>query len=192
MKKLCLVTILAVSALITAAKADTNIASGNNNTEPTTCLPFMQHSEKKLHAKDMLDLCELTAGKPMLIVNTASHCGFTPQFTALEAIHQTYQEKGLVVIGFPSNDFFQEEDEEKDTADICFVNYGVTFTMLAPVHVWGSNAHAIFKELADKTTAPKWNFYKYLVSADGKTIKHFNTKVTPDSDVFIDAVNTIL
>jgi len=192
MKKLCLVTILAVSALISGAKADTNIASANNTAEPTICLPFMQHNEKKLHANDILDLCELTAGKPMLIVNTASHCGFTPQFTGLEALHQTYKEKGLVVIGFPSNDFFQEEDEEKDTADICFVNYGVTFTMLSPAHVWGGNAHPIFKALADKTTAPKWNFYKYLVSADGKTIKHFNSKVTPDSDVFIDAVNTIL
>ena len=81
---------------------------------------------------------------------------------------------------------------EKDTADICFVNYGVTFNMLSPVHVWGSNAHPIFKKLADKTTAPKWNFYKYLVSADGKTVKHFNSKVTPDSEVFVNAVNAIL
>lgn len=167
-------------------------ASAKDTTEGTQCLPFMQHSEKKLHAKDMLDLCELTAGKPMLIVNTASHCGFTPQFTALEALHKEYKDKGLVVIGFPSDDFFQEEDNEKDTADICFVNYGVTFNMLSPVHVWGSNAHPIFKKLADKTTAPKWNFYKYLVSADGKTVKHFNSKVTPDSEVFVNAVNAIL
>ena len=110
-------------------------ASAKDTTESTQCLSFMQHSEKKLHAKDMLDLCELTAGKPMLIVNTASHCGFTPQFTALEALHKEYKDKGLVVIGFPSDDFFQEEDNEKDTADICFVNYGVTFNMLSPVHL---------------------------------------------------------
>ena len=162
------------------------------SSETAQCLPFMKHSEKKLHSSEELDLCKLTAGKPILIVNTASHCGFTPQFTALEALHKEYQEKGLVVIGFPSDDFFQEEDDEKGTADICFVNYGVTFTMLSPVHVWGSNAHPIFKKLADKTTAPKWNFYKYLVSADGKTIKHFNSRVTPDSDVFVNTVNTIL
>lgn len=192
MKKLCFVVTLLLSVLITNVKADSDTSNIKSNAEPSTCLPFMQHNEKKLHAKDTLDLCELTAGKPILIVNTASHCGFTPQFTGLEALHQTYKEKGLVVIGFPSNDFFQEEDEEKDTANICFVNYGVTFTMLSPVHVWGSNAHPIFKALADKTTAPKWNFYKYLVSADGKKIKHFNSKVTPNSDVFIDAVNTIL
>jgi glutathione peroxidase len=163
-----------------------------DSVEATQCLSFMEHSEKKLHAKEMLDLCQLTAGKPMLIVNTASHCGFTPQFTALEALHKEYKDKGLVVIGFPSDDFFQEEDDEKDTADICFVNYGVTFNMLSPVHVWGGNAHPIFKKLADKTTAPKWNFYKYLVSADGKTVKHFNSKVTPDSEVFVNAVNAIL
>ena len=128
----------------------------------------------------------------MLIVNTASHCGFTPQFTALEALHKEYQEQGLVVIGFPSDDFFQEEDDEKDTADICFVNYGVTFTMLSPVHVYGSEAHPIFKALAEKTTAPKWNFYKYLVSADGKTVKHFNSRVKPDSDMLVSAINKIL
>jgi glutathione peroxidase len=156
------------------------------------CLNFMNQSEKKLHASEEVDLCQLTAGKPMLIVNTASHCGFTPQFTALESVHKQYQDKGLVVLGFPSDDFFQEEDDEKDTANICFVNYGVTFVMLSPVHVWGDNAHPIFKALAKKTTAPKWNFYKYLVNADGSKIKHFNSRVTPDSDEFINAINEIL
>lgn len=156
------------------------------------CVDFMKHTEKKLHASKQVDLCQLTAGKAVLVVNTASHCGFTPQFTALEALHKTYRNKGLVVIGFPSDDFFQEEDDEKDTANICFVNYGVTFTMLSPVHVWGGNAHPIFAELAERTTAPKWNFYKYLISADGKKVKHFNSKVTPDSEEFINAVNDIL
>ncbi len=183
MKTLMLIAFIALISFNSYAKDQANTPQ---------CLSFMQHSEKKLHAKEMLDLCALTAGKPMLIVNTASHCGFTPQFTALEALHKEYKDQGLVVIGFPSDDFFQEEDDEKDTADICFVNYGVTFNMLSPVHVWGSNAHPIFQELADKTTAPKWNFYKYLVSADGKTIKHFNSRVTPDSEVFVNAVNTIL
>ena len=192
MKNLCLITTFALTAFITEVKAEASIANTSGSAEPTTCLSFMQHSEKKLHATDVLDLCELTAGKPILIVNTASHCGFTPQFTALETLHKAYKDQGLVVIGFPSDDFFQEEDNEKDTADICFVNYGVTFNMLSPVHVFGSDAHPIFKALADKTTAPKWNFYKYLVSADGKTIKHFNSRVTPNSDVFVNAVNAIL
>ena len=156
------------------------------------CLDFLKHTEQKLHSSQQVDLCELTAGKTVLIVNTASNCGYTPQFKALEALHKQYKDQGLVVIGFPSDDFFQEEDDEKDTAKVCFVNYGVTFTMLSPVHVWGGNAHAIFKTLAEKTTAPKWNFYKYLISADGKTIKHFNSKVTPDSETFISDVKSLL
>ncbi len=192
MKNLMFIAAVALTIFVANTHADVEVTKTLNNTETTPCLSFMQYSEKKLHSKEMLNLCELTAGKPMLIVNTASHCGFTPQFTALEALHKEYKAKGLVVIGFPSDDFFQEEDDEKDTANICFVNYGVTFTMLSPVHVFGSDTHPIFKKLADETTAPKWNFYKYLVSADGKTIKHFNSRVTPNSAVFVDAVNAIL
>lgn len=192
MKNLLLISIIALTTFTVKAQAEVDITKNINIDPASQCLAFMQHSEKKLHAKELLDLCQLTAGKAMLIVNTASHCGFTPQFTALEALHKEYQEQGLVVIGFPSDDFFQEEDDEKDTADICFVNYGVTFTMLSPVHVYGSDAHPIFKELAQKTTAPKWNFYKYLVSADGKTVKHFNSRVKPDSDIFVSAINEIL
>ncbi|SEK54851.1 glutathione peroxidase [Colwellia chukchiensis] len=186
MKHLSVLVLLVLVFSVIPAQA----SSPKQATNP--CLAFMQHSEKKLHASEMLDLCQLTAGKPILIVNTASHCGFTPQFTALEAIHKEYQAQGLVVIGFPSDDFFQEEDDEKDTANICFVNYGVTFTMLAPVHVWGSNAHPIFKYLAERSTAPKWNFYKYLISANGKSVQHFNSRVSPDSAAFIDAINDIL
>ncbi|ASP46423.1 glutathione peroxidase [Cognaticolwellia beringensis] len=192
MKNLLLITLIALTPFTFKAQAGSVITESNNVEASSQCLAFMQHSEKKLHAKEKLDLCKFTAGKAILIVNTASHCGFAPQFTALETIHKAYKDKGLVVIGFPSNDFFQEEDNEKDTADICFVNYGVTFTMLSPVHVFGSEAHPIFKQLADETTAPKWNFYKYLVSADGKTVKHFNSRVKPDSKEFINAVNEIL
>ncbi|MFT6507943.1 MAG: glutathione peroxidase [Colwellia sp.] len=192
MKYFTIITLMALTSFMVKAEKNVDIAQSEQLKPTSSCLAFMQHNEKKLHAKEQLDLCQLTAGKAILIVNTASHCGFTPQFKALESLHKAYENKGLVVIGFPSNDFFQEEDNEKDTADICFVNYGVTFTMLSPVHVFGSEAHPIFKTLADKTTAPKWNFYKYLVSADGKTVKHFNSRVKPDSAEFIQAINEIL
>lgn len=192
MKNLLLSCTLLFCALGAKVSAESMLPTQENLEVTTQCLPFMKHTEKKLHSKERVDLCQLTAGKAILIVNTASHCGFTPQFTALEALHKKYQDQGLVVLGFPSDDFFQEEDNEKATADICFVNYGVTFTMLSPVHVYGGNAHPIFKQLADKTAAPKWNFYKYLVSADGKLIKHFNSRVTPDSEVFVNTINAIL
>ena len=192
MKNLTLITLMALTSFMVKAERNVDIADKAQLKSTNSCLAFMQHSEKKLHTKEKQDLCRLTAGKAILIVNTASHCGFTPQFKALESLHKEYENQGLVVIGFPSNDFFQEEDNEKDTADICFVNYGVTFTMLSPVHVFGSEAHPIFKTLADKTTAPKWNFYKYLVSADGKTVKHFNSRVKPESAEFTQAINEIL
>ena len=156
------------------------------------CASFLNHSIKKLHSKKTIDLCALTAGKPVLIVNTASNCGYTPQFKQLEALHKKYKDKGLVVIGFPSNDFFQEEDDEKNTAKVCFINYGVTFTMLTKNAVRGSDAQPVFKYLANKTTAPKWNFNKYIISADGESIEHFNSSVAPNSPEFITAIVDLL
>ncbi len=164
----------------------------SNNSHTVSCLPFLNQKIRKLHSKKNIDLCALTAGKPVLLVNTASNCGFTPQFKSLESLHKKYKEQGLVVLGFPSDDFFQEEDNEKDTADICYINYGVTFTMLTPNAVRGSDVQPVFKYLGDEVGAPKWNFFKYLVSADGKQIQRFNSKVKPDSKEMIEAINHIL
>ena len=157
-----------------------------------SCPAFFQQTMRKLHSSERVDLCALTAGKTVLAVNTASNCGFTPQFKSLEALHKKYQNQGLVVIGFPSSTFFQEEDDEKDTAEVCFVNYGVTFTMLETSAVRGDDANPVFAHLAEQTTAPKWNFYKYLISADGQKVQHFNSKVKPSDDAFIAAVESAL
>jgi len=128
----------------------------------------------------------------MLIVNTASHCGFTPQFKGLEAVHAKYKDRGLVVVGFSSDDFNQEAKDEAEAADTCFLNYGVTFTMIAPQHVKGPDANPVFKELARQSKAPAWNFNKYLVQADGKVSQYFDSKVAPDSQQFSDAIEKIL
>lgn len=159
-----------------------------NVKQQASCPAFLNHSFRKLHAKEMVDLCELTAGKPLLLVNTASNCGFTPQFKGLEALHKKYKDQGLVVIGFPSDDFFQEEDDEKATAEVCFVNYGVTFTMLQTSAVRGADVNPVFEHLGKATTKPKWNFYKYLVSKDRQLIQHFNSRVKPDDVEFISAI----
>lgn len=156
-----------------------------------TCPAFLNQEYRKLHSSESVNLCKAFAGKPMLIVNTASHCGFTPQFKGLEAVHEKYRNRGLVVLGFASDDFNQEAKDEAKAADICFVNYGVTFTMLAPQHVKGTEANAVFKELARQTQAPSWNFNKYLVSADGK-VQHFGSRVAPDSQEFDDAIQKLL
>lgn len=158
----------------------------------TTCPEYLSLEVRKLHSEETVNLCELTQGKPVLIVNTASNCGYTPQFKALEALHENYKDKGLVVIGFPSDDFFQEENDEKDTAKVCYINYGVTFTMLSTSAVRGSDANSVFKYLAEKTGAPKWNFYKYVVSGDGAVVQQFNSKVKPDSEELKQAIESVL
>lgn len=157
-----------------------------------SCLPLFNETRGKLHSEEQVNLCELTQGKPVLVVNTASNCGFTSQFKQLEQVHQKYKDQGLVVIGFPSNDFFQENSDEKETAKVCYINYGVTFTMLEPGSVRGSNADPIFKYLSQQTASVKWNFYKFLISADGSEIKHFPSTTKPDSDKFQQAIKAIL
>ncbi|AZG74200.1 glutathione peroxidase [Shewanella livingstonensis] len=157
-----------------------------------SCPDYLNVEARKLHSEENINLCELTQGKAVLIVNTASHCGFTPQFEALEALHQQYADKGLVIIGFPSDDFFQEEKDEAKTADVCFINYGVTFTMVATSPVRGDNANSVFTYLGAKSAAPKWNFYKYVVSGDGQTVKEFSSRVKPDSDELKKAIEAVL
>lgn len=165
---------------------------GSLKVSAATCPNYLKHDFKKLHSEQKVNLCELTQGKAVLIVNTASNCGFTPQFKQLESLHQQYKDKGLVIIGFPSDDFFQEEDDEADTATICYINYGVTFTMLSPSAVRGSDVNPVFAYLTEKSASPKWNFYKYLVSPNGESVQQFNSRVLPSSQTLTDAIDSIL
>ncbi|MFJ3258999.1 glutathione peroxidase [Pseudomonas sp. NPDC086581] len=135
----------------------------------------------KLRSKDSLDLCELYAGKPLLVVNTASHCGFTPQFKGLEAVYQKYKGQGLEVLGVPSDDFKQEDADAAETAKVCYGNYGVTFNMTAVQHVSGDEAIPLFKELAQQADqVPRWNFFKYVVDRQGKVVAQFSSLTKPD------------
>ena len=156
------------------------------------CPAYLNHEFRKLHSSQTVNICKAFAGKPLLIINTASHCGFTPQFKGLEAAYQKYKGRGLVVVGFASDDFNQEAKDEAEAADTCFLNYGVTFTMLSPQHVKGPEANPVFQELARQTVAPAWNFNKYLVRADGKVLQHLDSKVAPESAEFTTAVESLL
>ncbi len=156
------------------------------------CPAFLNHDFQKLHSSEHVNLCNAFAGKPLLLVNTASHCGYTPQFSGLEAINKKYGARGLIVVGFPSDDFSQEAKDEAETAHVCYENFGVTFTMLSPLPVTGSAANPVFRELARQTKEPSWNFNKYLVRPDGTVIEHFDSDVTPDSPQLEAAVEGLL
>lgn len=136
------------------------------------------------------------AGKPLLIVNTASKCGFTPQYKGLEEIWKEHKKAGLVVLGVPSNDFGnQEPGSEKDIATFCEVNYGVDFPMAGKEHVAGSRAHPLFKFLGREggfLSVPRWNFYKYLVGRDGHLQTWFGSITSPTSSRFRGAVEKLV
>ncbi|GAA66007.1 MULTISPECIES: glutathione peroxidase [Pseudoalteromonas] len=183
------IIIIGLTALLINAPLQAQTPSIINKISTQDCQDFTNVDIRKLRSKESINLCQFK-NKPLLIVNTASNCGFTYQFKGLEALYQQYKEQGLVVLGFPSDDFFQEEDNEKETAKVCFVNYGVTFPMFATSKVRGSEANPIFKYLNEQTSSPNWNFYKYLVSADRKTVLRFNSKVAPNSEQMITAIET--
>jgi glutathione peroxidase len=185
----CAASVLSVAT--TAAPAAAQPAAGTT-AAGATCPAFLDQDLRKLHSSQSVNLCRLAAGKPLLVVNTASHCGFTPQFKGLEAVHAKYRARGLVVVGFSSDDFNQEAKDEAEAADTCFLNYGVTFTMLAPQHVRGPAAHSVFRELARQSKAPTWNFNKYLVRPDGSVAQYFDSQVAPDSPEFVAAVERLV
>ena len=127
------------------------------------------------------------AGKAVLIVNTASKCGLTPQYEGLQQLHQKYKDKGLVVIGFPCDQFaHQEPGNDSEIAEFCSLNYGVDFTLSSKIDVNGSNAHPMFKFLKKNSgsffgSAIKWNFTKFLISPDGKKVKRYAPTVLPSA-----------
>lgn len=134
------------------------------------CPAIFQHKMKQLHSSRTLDLCQVVAGRPVLLVNTASHCGFTGQLADLERIHKAYKSQGLVVIGVASDSFNQEADDEGDIAEVCYKNFGVSFTMLAPVSVAGEGAHPLYQAVAEQDRFPSWNFFKYLIDRQGQVV----------------------
>ncbi len=153
---------------------------------------LLGYQMKRLHSSEVVDLQVPYRGRPLLFINTASHCGFTPQFEGLEALHQRYREQGLMVAGFPSDSFRQEADDEAETAEVCFRNFGVTFDMYTPIPVTGDAAHPLFKELARQSQAPRWNFYKYLIDRDGNVVAVFPNTTRPDDPALISAIEELL
>ena len=160
---------------------------------PTSCPAVLHQSFKRLQDDVPQDLCQY-AGKVVLVVNTASYCGFTTQYQGLEALYAKYGSRGLVVLGFPSNDFGkQEPGSSKEIADFCFNTYGVKFPMFAKSSVKGAQANPLHASLIKATgEEPKWNFAKYLIDRNGKIVEFFPSKVTPEDKALVGKIEKAL
>ena len=156
------------------------------------CPDMFNTQMRQLHSDKMIKLCELVENKPVLVVNTASHCGYTPQFKGLESLHQQYKDQGLTVIGFASNDFNQEAKKEAEAATICYKNYGVSFTMLAPSKVKGDQANPVFIKINKQSQQPSWNFNKYVIDKNGKVVARFGSSVKPGDKQLQQAIKKVL
>jgi glutathione peroxidase len=190
-------TLLLAISLVTgaAAAADRPVTStlppkASDGAAP--CPAFLDREFRRLHSSQKVNLCTLAAGRPLLVVNTASHCGYTSQFRGLQALYEKYGGRGLVVVGFPSDSFDQEAANAAETAEVCYVNYGVKFTMVETTPVTGPGANPVFRELARQSREPAWNFNKYLVAADGKVVRHFGSGVAPDAAELTGAIEQLL
>ena len=152
------------------------------------CPALLNHTFPRLQDEKPQSLCQYS-GKVILVVNTASYCGFTPQYKGLESIYSKYKDRGFVVLGFPSNDFAQEKSNNQDIADFCENTFGVKFPMFTKTSVTGDSAVPFFKQLSqDPGQRPKWNFYKYLIGRDGKLIDSYNSMTGPESKSVVQAI----
>jgi glutathione peroxidase len=156
------------------------------------CPDLLNHKMKNLDGKP-LDLCEFS-GKVVLAVNTASYCGNTPQYKGLEALYQRYRDQGLVVVGFPANDFgSQEPGTSKEIKDFCELTYGVKFPMVEKSSVVSGKANPVFAKLEKMTgDAPEWNFHKYLVARDGKRAFSYSARTQPESGEIVKQIEALL
>lgn len=178
-RQLCLAPLLAACGGATWAQAG-------------RCPALLNHRFERLQDGAPQDLCQY-AGRVLLVVNTASYCGFTKQYEGLEALYAKYREQGLVVLGFPSNDFQQETGSAEQIADLCFNTYGVRFPMFDKTVVSGPQANALYQQLRQATgVSPRWNFHKYLVGRDGQVLQQFASATEPMSRALTQAVEAAL
>lgn len=183
-----LITVL----LVFSFSARPALAAGDN--APQICTENSQYIKRQLGKNLQDNICQKYAGKVMLIVNTASRCAYTGQYDGLEKLYEKYKEKGLVVIGFPSNDFGQQEPgTEKSIKEFCRLTYGVKFPMYEKTIVKGNEADPLYKALAKAAgTSPNWNFHKYLLNRNGQLTGSYFSNTSPDNKALINAIEQAL
>jgi glutathione peroxidase len=182
--------LLVVTALVAALLPMTTSAQGSGG---NPCPTLLQHQFPRLQDDAPQNLCQY-AGKVLLVVNTASYCGFTKQYEGLEALYARYEKRGLVILGFPSNDFGQQEPgDARQIAELCFNTYGVKFPMFDKTAVVGPRRNALYTQLYQATkAAPQWNFHKYLIARDGRVVTSFASSVEPGSKALVTAIEAAL
>lgn len=155
---------------------------------------LLDQNFRRLASDELVNLRDSYAGKVILVVNTASKCGNTPQYEGLEMLYQEYQDDGLVILGFPSNDFFgQEPGTEVEIQDFCRLTYSIKFPMFEKVTVKEGEAHPFFAALADASgTYPTWNFHKFLIGRHGNFVAEFSPRTQPDDERLLAALKTAL
>lgn len=182
-------TLLGVSAAWYATARELPEETGNR-----VCGENVLYAIRRLGSDQVEDICATYRGKVVLVVNTASRCAFTDQYQGLEKLYSDYRKRGLVVIGFPSNDFAgQEPDSEQTIKNFCRMTYGVRFPMYAKIRVTGDDAAPFYKALAEAGNGPpRWNFHKYLIDRDGHVVGSFSSFTDPQSDKLVGAIQRIL
>ena len=156
------------------------------------CSDLLNSNLRVLDSDDEQNLCEYS-GNVVLVVNVASRCGYTPQYAGLQRLYTKFKDDGLMIIGIPSRDFFQEFSAESKVAEFCSTEYGVEFPMFATTKVTGKKAHPFYKKLIEASgKEPRWNFAKYLIGRDGQVIGHYKSSVTPESERLVSAIQALL
>jgi glutathione peroxidase len=179
-----------------AAVLATGLAGVATPARATSCPALLDRQMPRLQDEKPQNLCQYS-GQVILVVNTASFCGFTPQYRSLESLYAQYRERGLVVLGFPSNDFgAQEPGADKDIAAFCENTFGVRFPMFTKTHVSSAGAGAVNPLFADLTRttgqAPRWNFHKYVIARDGRSVTSYDSEVDPQDREFIKSIERLL
>ena len=188
MKTLSCRLLPAASLALTMALVPAAWAQQSQAAQGASCPATLQHTVLRLQDEKPQSLCQYS-GKVVLVVNTASFCGFTGQYKGLEELYARYKDKGLVVLGFPSNDFSQESGSNQQIADFCENTFGVKFPMFAKTSVKGADASPLFRQLTELSgTAPRWNFHKYLLARDGKLIDQYSSLTAPDNKGLVRAI----
>ena len=180
--------------ILTTILAFGTILNGTEGSAAADCPPVLDFEKRRLAEDELVRLCDAYRGQVLLVVNTASKCAFTGQYEGLEAIYRAYRDRGFTVLGFPSNDFGnQEPGSEKQIRDFCQLTYSLEFPMFEKTHAKKGKADPRFETLAPEAGVyPRWNFYKYLIDRHGRVVDYFSSMTSPQSAKLVSAIEKLL